>query len=101
MYTSPFSVNLIALLVKLSKTCSSLNESPFTKTGILGSLYINNSIPFLKALYDTIDAKLSNKSSILNSICSISILPDSNLEKSRISLTMESRFLEELSIFSA
>ena len=98
MTISPFWVNLTALPARLSRICPRRRGSPTRFTGTSGSMRKSSSRPFSSTLTVSRLARLSMTSSRWNSVFSMSSLPASILEKSRMSLMMRSSALAELSI---
>ena len=97
---SPRSVNLAALLPRLTNTWPSRSESPTSAVGRSAEVANNSSRPLSSAFRPIMLAKFSSTSSSRNGACSMLILPASILEKSRISLMMPSRFSAERCTFS-
>ena len=94
--TWPFSVNLTALLTRLSSTWRSRVTSPRTQPGSSPPISTSSSSPFSRAR----GAPMSQASSIvpsrLSGSFSSSSLPDSILEKSRMSLITPSSWSLEI-----
>ena len=98
--TSPFSVNFTALPSRLMSTCPIRNGSPLSVAGMDGSMSNTSSKAFSSALPRTKPETSFSIASTSNTICSISNLPASILEISRISLMIPSRWRPELWILS-
>ena len=94
-------VNLIALEIKLDKTCLILTPSVKTQDGIFSSILNLRSIFFSLALLVNNSKTWSPISLILVSFKEISKLPDSILEMSKMSLIMLNKDLAEDSIIEA
>ena len=93
--TSPCSVNLMALPIRLTSTCLRRTGSPTSSSGTLGSNKHFSFRPFCRAWKlspFTISATHSRK---LNSTFSSSTFPASIFEKSRMSLMIAIRELAE------
>ena len=90
--TSPTSVNLIALLIKLVSICRNRAASPLIRSGTSLSISATNSIPFSCAGVANKSSTSSRQILRSNSIVSKRISPASSLERSRISLMMDSKF---------
>ena len=89
--TSPRGVNLIALPIRLVSTWRSRPGSPSSSCGTSCSISQVNSRPPTSALSARIRVVALSSDRRSNSVLSSSILPDSSLEKSRMSLMMVSR----------
>ena len=90
MTTSPRSVNLTALLPRFSSTCPRRDGSPTSASGSSGGSTKSSSSPFSSAFSPIRLARLSITSDRLNGIASMSSLPASIFEKSRMSLMIPS-----------
>ncbi|MBV6475800.1 MAG: hypothetical protein MOGDAGHF_01366 [Rhodocyclaceae bacterium] len=98
--TSPRSVNLTALLARLTRTWPSRSGSPTSVAGRSGGTSKSSSSPLSSALMPTMLARLSITSSRRKPTFSMAILPASTLEKSRMPLRMPSRLTAERCAFS-
>ena len=98
METEPCGVNFIALLTKLVMICFILMVSPTRESGNVCGTFIDNSIFFLWA--DGANRVRVSSIDSLNEkgIFSVTILPASSLEKSRISLIMVNKLFAERSM---
>ena len=94
--TSPFSVNLMALPTRLTKSCRTRTGSPCTLAGRSIGRSLIKSSPFSCARPASIAAMSSTSSRGSNKVISNSSRPASILEKSRISLMVASRAQPEL-----
>ncbi len=98
MVTEPCSVNLMALVTRLTTTCLMRIASPISESGSCSDIRSENSRFLLCAL----GAINVSASSILSrrekGILSITILPASSLEKSRISLMIINKLFAEPSM---
>ena len=102
--TSPCSVNLIALPTRLTSTCRSRVGSPITRSGTAGSTRRTISSPRLWADTASDFRMPATESRRPNSTCSMSSLPASILEKSRMLLISDKqrlgRFLHDRQIIA-
>ena len=89
--TSPDSVNFTALLVRLISTWPNRRGSPSSWEGTSAARENSSSRPFSRAFPELTVARFSSTSSRAKGRLSMSSLPASILEKSRISLMMPSR----------
>ena len=98
---SPFSVNFSALLKRFASIWRTLTGSTIINLGILESILMSSSMPFLLAEYFIKSAACSIKSMISVQIISSSNLPASIFEKSSISFIMPRSPLPLVRIVSA
>lgn len=98
--TWPLAVNLIALLVRLVSTWPSRIGSPTSRSGTASATSTRYTSPFSRARYPATVATVLNTSRSEKSIRSMSILPASIFEKSRMSLMMPRSDIAARSIFS-
>ena len=98
--TLPSCVNFIAFPTRLSKSCPSRVGSPTSDWGTPSPTSKRRESPFSRTAWVNIWRVLSSTSERLNGISSKSILPDSTLEKSRISLMIRRRVLAVTSILA-
>ena len=85
------SLYLTALVKRFTMICCTRVESPIRRSGIVGSISRESVSSLLSALGRAMFAAVRMISDRLYSPLTISILPDSILEKSRMSLTMSRR----------
>ena len=91
--TLPLSVYLTAFVSRFCITCSTLTSSPKRKAGTVLSMSASKLKPLLTARSRIGSARLRTRLSVLYLTGTISILPSSILEKSRMELISESRVL--------
>ncbi len=99
--TSPCSVNLTALLIRLATTWRMRKGSPRRLRRASGGMSATSSRPFFSAGWANMASAFSISSPGSNSTSSSSRWPDSIFEKSRMSLMMPSRWRPEFCTASA
>ena len=93
--TSPFSVNLNALLIRLVTTWRNRRASPRRRSGTLGSAWVMSSTCFWITTERNVSVTSSRTSLRLNGALSSWSLSASIFEKSRMSFRMPRRFLAD------